>query len=129
MKVEAYLFAGVAFFFLVTDVLYAVGSREPAGIAALTMSFVMLTLIGFYFGVMYRRKGRRPEDRKGAEIRERVGRLDFFPPHSVYPVLTATGSAVFAVGVVYGLWLALIGLGVLLGGAFGLVFQFAGRED
>jgi hypothetical protein len=35
---------GVALFFLVTDVLYAAWSKEPAGIAALTVAFAMRAL-------------------------------------------------------------------------------------
>ncbi|MGW3622870.1 aa3-type cytochrome oxidase subunit IV [Streptomyces sp. NPDC000880] len=129
MKIEAYLFAGVALFFLATDALYAVWSKEPAGIAALTVAFAMASLVAFFFGTTYRRKGIRPEDRKEAEIRDRAGPLGFFPPHSAYPVLAAAGSAALAVGVVYGLWLVLIGLGVLTAGVFGLVFQFAGGSE
>lgn len=128
MKIEAYLFAGVALFFLVTDVLYAVWSKEPGGTAVLTVAFLMSSLVTYFFAGTYRRKGTRPEDRKEAEIRENVGFRGFFPPRSAYPVLTAAGSAVVAVGVVYGLWLVVLGLGVLLAGVFGFVFQFGGRE-
>ncbi|MFE7358665.1 cytochrome c oxidase subunit 4 [Streptomyces sp. NPDC057543] len=129
MKIEACLFAGVALFFLVADVLYAVWSKEPAGVAALTVAFIMASLVAFYFGSTYRRKGIRAEDRKDAEILERSGALGFFPPHSIYPVVVAAGSAVLAIGVVYGLWLALLGFAVLAGGVCGLVFQYAGRES
>ena len=64
----------------------------------------------------YRRKGLRPEDRKEADVRERAGPVDFFPPHSAWPVQIAAGAAVIALGVVFGLWLFLIGLGVVAGG-------------
>ncbi len=129
MKSEAYLFAGVALFFLVTDAAYIWFAQEPAGIAALTVSFLMSAVIAFFSLINYRRKGLRPEDRPSGEIRERAGRLDFFPPHSGYPVVTAAGVTVLAVGVVYGLWLFLIGFAVLAVGVFGLVFQYAGRES
>jgi hypothetical protein len=129
VKTEAYLFAGVALFFLVTDVLYAVWSKEPAGIAALTVALIMSSMISFFCGRTYHTKGTRPEDRTGAEIRENFGPRGFFPPRSAYPVLSAAGSAVLAVGVVYGLWLALLGLGVLLAGVLGFVFQYAGKTD
>lgn len=125
MKTEAILFAGVAGFFLVTDVLYAVWSRDPAGTAALTVSFLMALLVTFFFATNYRRKGLRPEDRRDGEVHERSGPVDFFPPHSAWPVLTATGAGLAALGVVFGLWLFLIGLGVLLAGVFGMVYQYA----
>jgi hypothetical protein len=129
MKIEAYLFAGVALFFLGTGILYTLWAQEPVGIAALTVAFLMASVVSFFFAVTYRRKGRRPEDRTEGEVRERFGRLDFFPPHSAYPVLTALGGAAAAVGVVYGLWLFLIGLGILAAGVFGLAFEFAARDS
>ncbi|MGV9887967.1 aa3-type cytochrome oxidase subunit IV [Streptomyces sp. NPDC003395] len=129
MKHEAYLFAGVAGFFLVTDIAYAWAAREPAGIAALTVSFLMASVIAFFSFINYRRKGMRPEDRPKAHIQERSGRVDFFPPHSRHPVVTAVGATVVANGLVYGVWLILMGLGILGLGVFGLVFQYNGRES
>lgn len=129
MKFEAYLFAGVAAFFLVTDAIYYPTSRDPAGTAALTVSFLMSSLVSFFMTVQYRRKGTRPEDSKAGEIHQRSGPVDFFPPHSGYPVVVALAFAVLAVGLVYGWWLFLIGLGLMLAGILGMVFQFAGRDD
>ncbi|WP_372411439.1 cytochrome c oxidase subunit 4 [Streptomyces luteireticuli] len=128
MKAEAYLFAGMAAFFLVTDAVYIWLAREPAGGAALTVSFGMSAVISFFCAVNYRRKGGRPEDRSQSEIHERSGAIDFFPPHSTYPVVTALGMALMALGVVYGLWLFLVGAGVTAGGVLGMVFQFTDVE-
>ncbi|MEX2984193.1 cytochrome c oxidase subunit 4 [Streptomyces sp. C36] len=129
MKTEALLFAGVAGFFLVTDVGYAWWSdREPVGTTALTVSFIMASLICFFCATNHRRRGPRPEDRKDAAVAERAGPLDFFPPHSVHPVLTATGVALVALGVVFGLWLFLMAMGILLAGVLGMAFQYVGRE-
>lgn len=128
MKTEAYLFAGMAAFFLVTDAVYIWLAREPAGGAALTVSFGMSSVIAFFCAVNHRRKGGRPEDRPQAEIRERSGPIDFFPPHSPYPALTALGMALMGLGVVYGLWLFLVGCGPAAGGIFGMVFQFVDVE-
>jgi hypothetical protein len=128
MKHESYLFAGVSLFFLITATAYGWFSREPAGTVALLVSCLMAGVIAFFSMVNYRRKGLRPEDRPESEIRERAGAVGFFPPHSPYPVVTALGVTVLAIGVVYGAWLALIGLGVLGGGVFGLVFQYVERR-
>lgn len=129
MKTEAYLFAGVAGFFLGTGAFYTwLSDREPAGTAALTVSFVMASLISFFCAMNHRRRGPRPEDRKGAEVAERAGPLDFFPPRGAYPPLTGLGAALTALGIVYGLWLFLIGFGVLGAGVLGLTFQY-GRRD
>ncbi|KNB54062.1 cytochrome c oxidase subunit 4 [Streptomyces caatingaensis] len=128
MKAEAYLFAGMAAFFLVTDAVYIWLAREPAGGAALTVSFGMSAVISFFCAVNYRRKGGRPEDRPHGEIHERSGLIDFFPPQSPYPALTALGAAFMGLGVVYGLWLFLVGCGLAGGGIFGMVFQFTDVE-
>lgn len=127
MKAECILFVGVALFFAVSGGVYAAYSTDPAGIAALLVSFVFAAIIAFYFGVQYRRHGKRPEDRKDSEVREMAGPLAFFPPHSYYPVLAAAGTAVLGLGVVYGLWLFLIGAGVTAPGVLGFVFQYQER--
>ncbi|MFF0464848.1 aa3-type cytochrome oxidase subunit IV [Streptomyces mexicanus] len=129
MKAEAQLFAGVAVFFLLTDVSYIWFAREPAGIAALTVSFFMSSVIAFFCLVNHRRKGTRPEDRHSGEIRERSGHVAFFPPHSGHPVITAAGITLCAVGVIYGFWLFMIGLGVFTVGLIGMVLAHVGRES
>jgi hypothetical protein len=129
MKTEAYLFAGVAGFFLVTDIVYISFSKEPAGIAALTVSFIMSSIISFFFTMNYKRKGQRPEDRRDSEIKDRSGPLDFFPPHSGYPPLTGLGVALLGVGIIYGLWLFIIAFGITITGVAGMVFEFARRGD
>jgi hypothetical protein len=129
VKTEAYLFAGVAGFFLVADIVYIPFSKEPAGIAALTVSFIMASIISFFFAMNYKRKGQRPEDRQDSEVKDRSGPLDFFPPHSGYPPLTGLGVALLGVGIIYGLWLFIIAFGIVITGVAGMVFEFARRGD
>ena len=129
MKTEAYLFGGVAGFFFVTGGIYVGWAREPAGVAALVVAFVMASVISFFFTMNYRRRGARPEDDSTAEIVERSGPLDFFPAHSAYPPVTAVGAAVTALGIVFGLWLFLIGFGILVAGVGGMVFQYVHRGE
>ncbi|WP_267244828.1 cytochrome c oxidase subunit 4 [Streptomyces sp. PR69] len=129
MRTEAAVFAGVSAFFLVTGVLYGVWSKDPAGTAALTIALLMSLLITFFFAMNYRRRGLRPEDRKRSDVSERAGPVDFFPPHSPWPVTTAAGAAVVALGAVYAVWLLLIGLGMVTAGVCAMTFQYAGREE
>lgn len=132
MKTEAYLFGGVAAFFLITGTGYGWWSgREPAGTAALAVAFLMSALICFFFTQTYRRRGPRPEDDRQGEIADRVGPLAFFPARSGYPPVTAVGAALSALGIVFGLWLFLLGFGVLAAGVGGMVFQYVhrGEED
>lgn len=128
MRTESRLFMGVAVFFLVTAVGYGWRSQEPAGTAVLTVAFLMAALVAFFLNTQYRRRGLRAQDRRDAEIIDSAGPLDFFSPHSPWPIVVALGSVLLALGIVYGLWLALLGMGVLAPGVFGLVFQYAGRE-
>ncbi|MDR3082991.1 MAG: cytochrome c oxidase subunit 4 [Streptomyces sp.] len=129
MKIEALLFGGVALFFAGSAALYGVWSGDPSGMAVLIVAFGMAAVISFFCTVQYRRRGRRPQDRMDAEVVDGAGPLEFFPARSPWPVVTALGFAVAALGVVYGLWLFLIGVGVLARGIFGLVFQYATRQD
>ncbi|MFG2794740.1 cytochrome c oxidase subunit 4 [Streptomyces sp. NPDC048419] len=129
MKVESMLFGGVAVFFGGAAALYGWWSRDPAGSAALAIAFLMAALVSFFCAVQYRRKGRRPQDRRDAEVADASGPVEFFPPKSPWPLITALGFAITATGVVYGLWLFLIGFGVLARGVVGMVFQYARRQD
>ncbi|AJT62662.1 cytochrome c oxidase subunit 4 [Streptomyces chattanoogensis] len=129
MKIESYLFGGVALFFAVTTVVYGWWSDvEPAGTAALTVAFIMSSLVCFFLFIQYRRRGTRPEDHKDSEVQQRSGPLDFFPPRSIYPPLTAVGFSIAALGVIYGVWIFLIGIGVLAAGVLGFIFQYEERD-
>ncbi|MGW0632243.1 aa3-type cytochrome oxidase subunit IV [Streptomyces sp. NPDC002758] len=129
MKTEALLFGGVALFFGGSAALYGAWSRDATGTAVLIVAFGMAALVSFFCAVQYKRRGRRPQDRKDAEVADAAGPLEFFPAHSPWPVITALGFAVACLGVVYGLWLFLIGVGALARGVFGMVFQYATRGE
>lgn len=103
MRTESFFFGGVALFFAGSAALYGWWAREPAGSAVLVVAFLTAALISFFTAVQYRRKGRRPQDRTDAEVAEGAGPLEFFPPDSRWPVVTAFGFALAATGVVYGL--------------------------
>ncbi|MFI6012573.1 cytochrome c oxidase subunit 4 [Streptomyces sp. NPDC051243] len=129
MKTEAVLFAGVAAFFAATAGIYGWFSAEPAGTAVLIVACVMASLVSFFLAVQYRRRGRRPQDRKDAEVAPSVGPVEFLPPDSPWPIIVATGFVIAALGVVFGLWLLLIGLGMLALGVLGMVLEHVGRQD
>ncbi|MGD9484318.1 cytochrome c oxidase subunit 4 [Streptomyces sp. TRM70308] len=128
MRAEALYFTGVAVFFGVVSVPYLMYGDDPAGGAIVVVACLMAALVAFFLWTQFRKRGRRPEDRREGEIVERAGPLDFFPPHSTAPVLTAAGFALVAAGFVFGLWLGLIGLAVLAGGVLAFVFQYAHDE-
>ncbi|OEU87333.1 hypothetical protein DB35_28300 [Streptomyces abyssalis] len=127
MKTEALLFSGVAAFFAVVSACYVPFSRDTAGNAALLVAFLMSALIAFFLWIQYLRHGTRAQDRPGADVHEGAGPVAFFPPRSYYPVLTALGTTVAAFGVIYGMWLFLIGIGITAPGVAGFVFQHNDR--
>ncbi|MEU5090433.1 cytochrome c oxidase subunit 4 [Streptomyces sp. NPDC021356] len=129
MKTEARLFTGVAVFFALSAAGYGWWAAEPAGTAALAVTGLMAALVACFLRVQHRRRGPRAQDRSDAEVVDTAGPLDFFSPHSPWPVVVALGAVLLALGVVFGLWLALTGFGVLGCGILGLVFQHAGRDD
>ncbi|MFI0900405.1 cytochrome c oxidase subunit 4 [Streptomyces sp. NPDC020983] len=129
MTTEAWLFGGVSGFFLGTGLWYGIWSREPAGSAVLGVAFLMSALIAAFFTRTAREDGARPEDRRDGEIAERAGPVDFFPARSAFPPVVGAGAALCALGIVFGVWLFLLGLGVLLAGVLGLVFQYVHRPD
>ncbi|KJK59333.1 aa3-type cytochrome oxidase subunit IV [Saccharothrix sp. ST-888] len=128
MRAESALFAGVAAFFAVTGALYGWLAAEPAGTVALTVAFLMSGLLALFCWTQHVKRGERLQDRADIAVVEGAGPLDFFAPHSLYPVLCALGAALFGLGVVFGVWLVLIGFGVLVPGTVGFVFQYGQRE-
>lgn len=128
MKPEALLFLGVAVFFGASAAVYGWWAGDPAGTAVLTVSFLMAALVTLHLWRQDRRLGTVAQNRGRAEVRETAGPVAFFPPRSYVPVLAAVGTAVLALGVVYGLWLVLVGAGLLAPGVFGFVFQYNDRE-
>ncbi|MGW5431051.1 aa3-type cytochrome oxidase subunit IV [Streptomyces sp. NPDC004059] len=127
MKAEAMLFGGVAAFFGGSAALYGVWSKDETGTVVLVVACTMAALVAFFCLIQYRRRGTRAQDRTEAEVADGAGPVAFFPDESLFPIVTALGFALTATGVVFGLWLFLIGLGVLARGVFGMVYQYAHR--
>lgn len=123
MKVEAYLFSGTAAFFAITTSVYLGYAQDPAGACVLGLSALMSALVAAFLWAQHRRHGPRPSDRRGVAVREVAGNTEFFPARSGYPILTAAGVTLMALGVVYGLWLFLLASGVLAAGVAGFAFE------
>ncbi|MGW2254806.1 aa3-type cytochrome oxidase subunit IV [Kitasatospora sp. NPDC001660] len=125
MKAEGWLFSIMAAFFAVTGLVYGLWAREPAGKAILTVGCLMSALIALFWFIQHQRRGHgRPQDRKNAEIAETAGPIGFFPARSGYPVLAAVSVTVFALGVVFALWLVVVGAVMLALAVFGFIFQY-----
>ncbi len=124
MKIEAWIFGLNAVFFALVTPTYWFLSEDPTGTSALVMSTLLAALVAFYLGFHAKKMDARPEDDKRAEVVDGAGELGFFPPYSWWPLWCACALAVCVLGVVFGWWLFLIGVGAGSIALVGYVFEF-----
>ncbi len=125
MKMEAFVFNGLAVFLIALAVVYGVWAQEPIGTTALALSGGLCVIIGGFFWFVSRRIDARPEDRKDAEIAEGAGDLGFFSPGSYWPVTLAAAAALAGAGLAYYyIWLIVIGAAAVMFAIGGLLFEY-----
>jgi hypothetical protein len=124
MKAEGLMFAGIAIFFAVVDVVYWFLSHDPTGTTALALAVGLAFLVGFYLLVIAHRIDPRPEDRPDADISEAAGDYGFFSPGSWWPLFAALAAATVALGVVFAWWLAIVGMMFVAITGFGFSMEY-----
>lgn len=124
MKVEGYIFLALTGFLSVIAPVYWILSRDPAGTAALVLTFFLTLMIAGYLGLIARRLDPRPEDQKLGEIAEGAGELGFFPPQSKWPLFVALTFTLVCLGPVFGWWLTILGFGFGTISLTGLLYEF-----
>jgi len=124
MKAETWIFAVNAAFFALVAPAYWFLSYDPTGTAALVMTALLTLLVTFYLGFHASKMEPRPEDLRDAEIADGAGELGFFPPYSWWPLWVASAVSVCALGVVFGWWLLIIGVGLLSIAICGWIFEY-----
>ncbi|MEV4257567.1 cytochrome c oxidase subunit 4 [Spirillospora sp. NPDC049652] len=129
MRVQAFMFYGCAIFFLATDVVYWLWSKDWTGTTALALAVGLSGLIGFYVHFTIRRLegangGPLYEDDPQGEIADAAGELGFFSPHSWWPLYIGGSAAFVSLGMVFGWWMVLLGGAGLLLSTVGLVFEY-----
>ncbi|MFY9332130.1 MAG: cytochrome c oxidase subunit 4 [Candidatus Nanopelagicales bacterium] len=124
MKVEGWIFgAGAIFYFLVSGVYWFL-SRDEIGTTALVMTGALAFLVAFYMLYTAKRVYPRPEDRDDAEIDEADPEYGFFSPYSWWPLPVALGAAITALGLIFAVWLIVLGVAVLFFGIIGWLFEY-----
>jgi hypothetical protein len=124
MKIESWVFGINAIFFALVTPSYWLFSEDPTGTSALVMTTLLALLVTFYLGFHANKMDPRPEDLQNAEVMDGAGELGFFPPYSWWPLWCASSVAICALGVVFGWWLFIIGVGAGSIALTGWVFEF-----
>ncbi len=115
MRTAGIIFILLTVFFAVVTPIYWLLAEDPTGTTALVLTFGLTGMLAFYLMfVSNRMGGAPPEDRPEGEIYENAGELGFFAPKSWTPLYVAGGAAVLVLGLVFGWWLAIIGLALLV---------------
>jgi hypothetical protein len=129
MKASWKLFGGLSVFYVIMTVIYWQIGGEEVGIAGMLLSACLAGMVGFYVWFTQKRIGvTLPEDNLTAEIADGAGELGFYSPHSWWPLPVAVSACVFALGLIVGWWLSLIGLGVLVISIIGMVTEYEKPE-
>ena len=131
MKTESKLFLFLVIFFLIVTPVYAVmtwdpmlGYPEPIGTTVLALTLLFSAMIWGLLALTGRSVGPRPEDRKDGEIVEGAGAQGFFPPTSIVPFWSTAAIALILLGIVFGWWLTLIGVGFGIWTAMGWAYEY-----
>ena len=129
MKASWKLFGGLSVFYVIMTVIYWQIGGEEVGIAGMLLAACLAGMIGFYVWFTQKRIGvTLPEDNLTAQISDGAGELGFYSPHSWWPLPVALSACTFALGLIIGWWLSIIGLGALVISIIGMVTQYEKPE-
>lgn len=124
MRVEAWIFGINAIFFITITPVYWYLSEDWTGTSALVMTAGLALLVTFYLAFTARRMEPRPEDRGDAEIAEGAGEQGFFSPHSWWPLYCALALLLSVMGVIFGWWMFILGVGIGSITLTGWIFEY-----
>lgn len=128
MKTEGRLFAAGCIFFLPLSAIYWYVSHDPIGTTVLALSGGLAFLVGFYVLYISKRVYPRPEDRGDANIDEADPEYGFFSPHSWWPLVVGIGTFATALGLVFAVWLIVLGASILTLALIGWLFEYYRRD-
>ncbi len=124
MRIEGGLFGlGFVFYSLLAGV-YWYFSRDEIGTTALALTGGMAFLVSFYALYTSKRVYPRPEDRLDAEIDEADPEYGFYSPHSWWPLAVAVSTVIVVLGLIFAVWLIVLGVAALVLGLVGLLFEY-----
>ena len=124
MRIEGLLFAMGAVFYAFIAGIYWYFSRDQIGTTALALTGALAFLVAFYALYTAKRVYPRPEDRLDAEVEEADPEYGFFSPHSWWPLVLGFSTMVIAFGLIFAVWLIVLGVFVLFVALIGWMFEY-----
>jgi len=124
VKIEGLLFAMGAVFYAFIAAIYWYFSRDQIGTTALALTGALAFLVSFYALYTSKRVYPRPEDRLDAEVDEADPEYGFFSPHSWWPLVLGFSTMVIVFGLIFAVWLIVLGVFVLFVALIGWMFEY-----
>lgn len=119
MKVESRMLILLGFFFALLTVTYLVLAQEMAGGLMLLGTALLGFMPGLYYAFWHRRMGDRPEDREDGKLEDREVVVGSFPGSSIWPFVMGMGCFSLVLGLVFGIWAAIPGIGLVVAALVG----------
>ncbi len=124
MKIEGLLFGLAFIFYTVIAGIYWYVSGDEVGTTALALTGALSFLVSFYALYTSKRVYPRPEDRLDAEIDEADPEYGFYSPHSWWPLALALSTVAVVLGLIFAVWLIVLGVATLLLALIGWLFEY-----
>jgi hypothetical protein len=124
VRIEGGLFALGAVFYLAIAGIYWYFSRDVIGTTALALTGALAFLVAFYALYTSKRVYPRPEDRLNGDIEEADPEYGFFSPHSWWPLAVGLSAAIIGVGLIFAVWIIVLGVFLLFMSLFGWMFEY-----
>jgi len=127
MRNEAVIFniSGAFFLFIAFVYGWLTDFNEWVGFPAILLTAFLALMIGFYFRMLAKRHGKRPEDRGDGEIAELPGDQGVYSPWSWWPLVLAGSAALGFLALAVGWWMMVPAALAAVIGLVGWVFEFS----
>lgn len=114
MRSERSIYLGIGVFFFAVMVIYFLWSGEAGGTIMLFAAAGLGIMPGLWLGWWVHRMQPRPEDRDDATLSDGSGAVGAFPSNTIWPFVMGIGVALTALGLVFGAWTAVVGIGFIV---------------
>lgn len=124
MKIEGWLFAAGAVFYVLVAAVYGWLSQDLVGTVLLFFTGLLALIAGFYMLYTAKQVYPRPEDRRDATIDEADPDYGFFSPHSWWPLAVGFATFTTALGFIFAAWMFAFGIIILMIAVSGWLFEY-----